>query len=67
MILTNMLGIFTAALHLGLIVGFGELLLVASQVRTGSIGGVVELAASVRAEGTMRDRSPWAGNEGLPA
>ena len=43
LLLTDMLSVLAAALHLGLVVGLRERLLLASKIRAGSIGGVVEL------------------------
>jgi hypothetical protein len=45
-----MLSILAAALHLGLVVGLRERLLLASEIRPGSVRGVVELRLLVRVQ-----------------
>jgi len=59
LLLTDMLSVLAAALHLGLVVGLRERLLLASEIRPGSIGGVVELGC--QPECKMRQRGTHLG------
>lgn len=47
LLLTNMLRVFAAALHLGLVVWFGERLFFSCHGGIGSIGGEIQLRESV--------------------
>jgi hypothetical protein len=47
-LLTDMLSILAAALHLGLVVGLRELLLLAGQLRPGPIARIVQLNVSAK-------------------
>jgi hypothetical protein len=46
---TNVLGILAASLHLGVVVGIREWLLLSSLLRLGTVGGIEELPKSVLA------------------
>jgi len=67
-VLTHVLGILAAAVHLRGIVGLGERLLLTSQLLLGAVGGVVELKGLVEANQELLWSSlPWGDSEKPPA
>jgi hypothetical protein len=64
-----MLSIFTAALHLGLVVWAGEGLFLTSKLRMRTVGGIVQLHPFVSLETMGHDLSysPWDDSEEAPA